>query len=333
MPRTRKTGRHLPPCVYERHGAFWYVKKNKWTRLGKTLAESLERYAELVSQPAGGMAELIDKALAHISPKLDPNTRAQYETASRHLKRRMIEFAPRQVKPKHVAAIKTDMAGTPNMANRALSLLRQVFALAVEWQLVDSNPCIGIRRLPEKKRGRYISDEEYRAIYAQAGDRLQVIIDLLYLTGQRVRDVLSIRYADLTDDGIVFEPEKTSSSTGVGFTVQWTPELRLTVERAKGLYGNVRALTLLHGRTGRPPDYRTVALQWEKARSRAKVEDAQLRDLRAKALTDAEAQGHDPTALAGHTSPQMTRRYLRRRQRPLVSGPSLSQPNGRLREK
>jgi len=40
--------RHLPACVYRRHGAYWYVKGGKWTRLGAELPEALSNYAGLL---------------------------------------------------------------------------------------------------------------------------------------------------------------------------------------------------------------------------------------------------------------------------------------------
>jgi hypothetical protein len=54
----------------------------------------------------------------------------------------------------------------------------------------------------------------------------------------------------------------------------------------------------------------------------AGVEDADLRDLRPVAATEAKRQGLDPTALLGHTSQSMTKRYLRDKQTPVVDGPS-----------
>ena len=111
--------------------------------------------------------------------------------------------------------------------------------------------------------------------------------------------------------------------TGARLTVRWSPELRAVVERAKGLHGNVRALTLLHARRGKAVDYRTTRDQWERACEAAGVTDAHLHDLRAYALTRAKQQGLDATALAGHTSAAMTRRYLRDREIPLVDGPSI----------
>ena len=129
------------------------------------------------------------------------------------------QFAPDQVRPKHIAAIKVALAKTPNMANRCLSLLRQVFAWALEQQLVEINPAVGIKRHLEGKRGRLISMDEYGAIYAKAGPRLQVVMDLLIRTGQRITDVLRIRRADLTEDGIRFVQQK----TGAKLVVPWTP--------------------------------------------------------------------------------------------------------------
>jgi integrase len=148
-------------------------------------------------------------------------------------------------------------------------------------------------------------------------------MDLLIRTGQRVGDVLRIRRTDLTDEGIRFVQQK----TGAKLVVPWTPELRAVVDRAKLLHGNIRALTLLHNRRGKTPDYRTVQLQWTKACAAAGVTDAHIHDLRAVALTAARKQGLNATRLAGHSSPAQTERYLRDREEPLASGPSFGQSN------
>jgi integrase len=171
-----------------------------------------------------------------------------------------------------------------------------------------------------KKRTRYLTDDELATIRAAAGPRLQVIIDLLYYTAQRVSDVLAIRrvHADLTGPGVSFIQGK----TGTKLTMEWSPELPATVESAKQLHGNIRALTLLHNRRGKTPDYRTVKLQWDSACKAVAVSDAHMHDVRAKALTDAKRQGKDATALAGHSSAKMTDRYIRLRESPVVQGPT-----------
>jgi integrase len=319
LNRPRKTKGPYPPCFYAKHGAFYLVRANKWTRLGSDLSLALAEYGRLMgAAKVGGMSKLIDSVFAGV--KVADNTRTQYRYAADVLKRKLREFEPHEVKAKHVAAIKQSMAGTPNMANRVLSFLRQVFDHAVERQLVDSNPCIGVPRLPEAKRRRLLSDAEWCAIHAKAGPRLRVIMELQWLTGQRIGDVLKIRRNQLTDDGVIFEQQK----TGARVLVRWSPELKATVEAAKALSA-VSAVTLLRGRDGKAPDYRSVADQWRKACEAAGVEDARLNDGRAKSATTAKQQGKDAQALLGHTSPAMTARYLRDRETPHVDGPSFRQ--------
>jgi integrase len=318
MNRPRKKDKHLPPCVYAKHGAYWHVKRGKWVKLGMTLKGALEAYAALHDSPRGGMSELIDHALEQLAPTLKPSTLKQYKGAAKKLKKAFAEFAPDQVQPKHIAAFKVGFARIPNMTNRCISLLRQVFSYALEQQLVTTNPATGIKRHKENKRRRLIQLPEYAAIYAEAGPRLQVVMDLLIRTGERVRDVLKIRRADLLPEGIRFEQMK----TGARRIVPWTPELHAVVERAKTLDGKLTSLTLLRNRRGKAPDYRTVRDQWHKACEAAGVTDANLHDLRAVAATWAKKQGLNPTLLLGHSSPAQTERYLRDREELIAEGPS-----------
>lgn len=328
MTRPRKKDRHLPPCVHFKHGAYYYVKNGKWEPLGRELGDALDAYSKKIETPKGGMAELIDRVMVEIRPNLKPSTLRQYNAAAERLKAYLVEFTPQQVKPKHVAAIKVALSDTPNMANRLLSVLRTVFAQALEWQLVESNPCVGVKRHVESKRGRYITDEEFLAIYAKANTQLQIIMDLCYLTAQRIGDVMAIRLADLNNkDGIPFKPEKTDGSTQAKLLVKWTPDLLQVVGRAKALHyreGKVRTLTttLLINRLRRPPTYAAVRDLWKRACEAAGVQDAHIHDLRAKSLTDAKSEGHNPQALAAHSTPAMTERYIRLRETPQVDGPS-----------
>jgi integrase len=324
MGRPRKHQTHLPPCVYKSHGAYFLVKRGRWELLGHDLSNALAEYGRRLEEPKGGCSELIDAAfdaMKRREPPLARNTLDQYAIAARRLKAILREFAPSQVKPKHVAAIKLKLAATPNMTNRLLSFGRQVFDFALENQLIDANPFVGIKRHFEQKRERLISQNEFDAIYAHAGPRLQAIMDLLFLTAQRIEDVLNVRLRDVTDEGIAFKQRK----TGVRLVVRWSPELRAVVDRAKSLGGNVRALTLLQNRRGKAPDYRTVLAQWHRARRLAGVEDATPHDLRAMALTAMEKQGGAKAAqaVAGHTSGAQTARYLRARQVPVVDGPTM----------
>jgi integrase len=328
MNRPRIHDKHLPRNVYLRHGAYYFVKGGKWTRIGKTLKEALNRYAGLYEAQEGTVPALIAKALPTILVGVKPSTAKQYEIAARKLAKAFAEYLPEEVTQADVKKMMQEMSATPNMANRCLSLLRNVFDYALGIY-VTTNPCIGAKRHKELKRDRLVTYEELSAIYQQAGPRLRVIIDLLLRTGQRVGDVLAIKRADLLPEGIQFRQQKTGSKV----IVAWNSELREVVARAKGLHENIKALTLLHNRRGKTPDYRTVRQQWDLACERAKVTDAHLHDLRAMAATWAKRQGQNATLLLGHTNVVQTDRYLRDRDSTLAEGPSFGQSKRLLDKK
>lgn len=320
---------HPVPCVYFKHGAYWLVKHSKWERIGATLDEALTEYARRVQAPKDGKVPAqLERAYAHhcATVTLADTTKAQYRLALDELKRHL-KAAPdaNAVKSKHVAAIKVAGAKHPNMTNRKVSLLRTLFGYLVEWGEADSNPCVGVKRYVEAKRKRYLTDAEWWAIHAKAGPRLQAIMTLQYLTGQRIDDVLKLRRSQLTAEGLVFKPKKTSNSTGAMICVRWTDELRVAIGRAAELHGAVQSLWVFPNRTrGKAPDYRSVAQQFVDAAKAAGVADARPNDQRAKALTDTKRQGGNATALAAHSDPQMTQRYLRLFETVMVDGPTMA---------
>jgi integrase len=191
-----------------------------------------------------------------------------------------------------------------------------VFVYAVENGYCTHNPCIGLPLYPVDKRDRLIQWGEFHAIREKAAPQLQCFMDLLVTTGQRPNDVLHIKRSDMTDEGIVFRQGK----TGAKLLVKWTPDMSEAVERAKALPG-VASLNLFRTRRGAVPSYQSVYEAWQAACKAAGVTDAQLRDLRALAGTEARRQGMDPQALLGHASPNMTKRYLRDRETPTVEAP------------
>lgn len=320
MPRKRKKDKHLPQYVYLKHGAYYYVKEGKWTRLSADLDKALSLYARLLETAGNGMDKLIDKVHPDIIQGKAEATTKQYAIAAHQLKKFMREFDYDQVKPSDVAAIKRHYSDRQPMGNRILSYLNQVFSQAVESGMVQSNPCADIKPYPEKPRDRYITDSEWTAIRSAASENLRPIIDVAYLTGQRISDVLNIRIDDISEDGIYFRQQK----TGARIMIKMTEDLENAVDEALELPRKQRGDTLFCTKRGaRPYAYRTVRDMWSTACNRAGVKDANLHDIRAKSLTDADAQGHNATVLGGHTSPNQTKRYLRLRKTLEAMPPSM----------
>lgn len=79
--------------------------------------------------------------------------------------------------------------GSPIMVNRTLALVRKIFAFAVEEDILQANPCLGLRAPSrEKQRDRVLSQPEiaalWRALDAEPDD-LAALFKLYLLTAQR----------------------------------------------------------------------------------------------------------------------------------------------------
>jgi integrase len=316
--RPRGRDKHLPKCVFHRHGAYYYVKRGVWRPLGDNLPAALAEYARIIAPPTGGCDELLDRSLDRAKETVKPNTHKQYAYVCRVLKPVLAEFTPELVEPHHIAAILDHHRKTPNMANRMLTFLRLAFSNGLTWGMCKVNPCYGVKRHLEHRRDRYLS--EYMLIWKHAPAQLRAIMDIAYITAQRIGDVLAIRLSDITPEGIYFRQQKTGKRLLVNAT-----DLAEAVKRARSLHSNIRGLTLFHGRGGRPLSYYGVRSAFQRACALAKVEDATLHDIRAKSLTDAKRQGKNAQKLGGHSTEAMTNRYIRGRDYDLAEGPSIGQ--------
>jgi integrase len=96
--------------------------------------------------------------------------------------------------------------GTPQMANRTLSLVRHLLTWCMQEELIDSNPCFALRNpAPLVVRSRVLSRAEIRAAWGSflaAGDLYGVALRLLLLTGQRSGEVRGMRWDQI--DGQVW---------------------------------------------------------------------------------------------------------------------------------
>jgi len=192
--RPRKQDHHLPACMYLKHGSYWLVKQRKWVNLGSDYSEALREYARLQAAPVvrkNNMAELIDKVLDVHGKSIAPSTLSQYKLAGERLK--------------------TILADTPTQCNRILSFLSVVFNYALEWQLIENHPCRGIRQYKERARTRYVSHDEFNALLAHLPEPMHNLFTLVYLTGQRIGDVLHLHQSNITENGIAFVQQKTQT--------------------------------------------------------------------------------------------------------------------------
>jgi integrase len=103
-----------------------------------------------------------------------------------------------------------------------------------------------------------------------------------------------------------------TAKTGARARFTVTADLRSVLDAARALQGDVPSVYVLAHR-GRPLNRYTLSEWFHDTAKAAGIVDVRFHDIRAKAATDADAQGQDATALLGHKSAQTTAVYLRGR--------------------
>lgn len=309
--------------MHYKHGAYWRVARNQWQRLASRYNDAIRRYADLES-PRSGWPELIEVVYRDLHLRdLSPNTLKQYDSIRPRLTAGFGDFEPHEITAAHVGQFLELYRETPNMANRMLSVLRTVFDKGCRLGACDFNPTHGIYAFKEKKRTRLITATEYCAVRSKANPQTRLVMDMCYLTAQRISDVLAIRHEDIKPDGIFFAPAKSRGKKRI--LVEMTAEMEQVVREAKALH-KVMCAYLFHPK-GKATPYCYGAMQdnLERAAKAAGVKDIGWHDIRAMSLTALDEAGGDATALAAHSQRSTTLRYLRGMKTTLVAGPGLRQ--------
>lgn len=91
--------------------------------------------------------------------------------------------------------------GAPSAANHALAAIRKFFNWAVERGLIETSPCIGLKKpAPHRSRDRVLSDGELAQVFhatMAVGFPYGAIVALLILTAQRRGEVTEMRWSEI----------------------------------------------------------------------------------------------------------------------------------------
>ena len=324
MGRRRKSNFNLPPRMYLKHGAYYYVSKEyKWIRLSNDKAIAFTKWAEIEGETpresgsekplAGSMAALIEKYMVEIAPKKAKATYTGNIAEAKNLIDVFGKMLVLEIRPTHIGKY-LDIRGinAPIRANREISLLSHIFSYAMRWGQLDRNPCIGVAKHPEKGRDRYITDQEFESVKNLASDLIATVMDFAYITALRKGDILKLKLDQITDEGIWVKQSKTGSKQ----LYEWTKGLHDVVSRAKQLKRPIRGLYLFCTRQGQPYSDSGFKAMWQRVQVKwAEIGGVRFtfHDIRAKALTDAKRLGLDAQSLAGHASASMTEHYIKQR--------------------
>lgn len=241
----------------------------------------------------------------------------------------LADFDVAQVTPVDVATFLDQWEGRRS-AQAYRGHLSKFFAWCCRKGLRETNPAREVEVTAPKKRDVYITDEQFKSIkeallagrggmYRRTGEMVVCYMDLLYLLYQRGTDIRLLRWDQVEEERILFKPTKTEHSSGAKVAVPIGEDARAVLARAKNIR-KLRSIYVIHTEEGQPYTSHGIGSIFERACKRAGIAGVTLKDIRAKAATDAKNLGYQEsqlqTALA-HTDGATTRGYIRSRAVPV----------------
>lgn len=353
MGRKRKSSdTGLEPRVYAKHGAFYYVHRDgRWERLGTDQTEANQK-ARLFNDPDGQFGTLVywlDMFLVHCQAKVTAGTFSQrtcddYTSAIKGTDKKpgalRIFFAP----PLTPLDLDPDMVqdfldtnaelGRPVPANREKAALSSCISWLIRTGKVPGlkiNPCLrasGIKRNPESKRDRYVTHEEYRAVWSVAQTSVRLMMELTYRTLQRPEsDIIHWTTAVLLTEGGQRKLHFKQGKTGKWMKVLLTTELDALIRQGLGIVTKLHQ-PIVRTRMGEAYSYDGLSAMLKrsigKVNSARKAQGLQpipsfgFRDLKGKGATDMWQAGipiEQIQQLCGHEDKTTTEIYVKQRWR------------------
>ncbi len=352
MGRRRISADHgLQPRVYFKHGAYYYVHiaTGKWENLGKD-KDAANRRAKLYNDPDGQYGTLVywldmflvDCALRVKAGSMAQRTYDDYASAITGTEKKpgalRLFFAapitPLDLDPAMVQDfLATNAAlGRPVPGNREKAALSSAVSWLIRTRKVPGlvvNPCLrasGIKRNPEAKRDRYVTHEQYQAVWAAAPTSVRLLMELTYRTLQRPESDIIHWTTEvlLTENGqrkLHFRQGKTGKWMKIGVP----PELDKLVRGSLGEVPKLRQ-PIIRTRDGHAYTYDGLSAMLKRAIAKvngarqAQGQDALpsfgFRDLKGKGATDMWRDGVPIELiqhLCGHEDKGTTEIYCKQR--------------------
>lgn len=204
----------------------------------------------------------------------------------------------------------------PINANRVVDNLKAIYNMADEWQLIPENfknPCIGITKFPETKRARYITPGEMpkfiEALNALDDLYGRSVIWLLLLTACRESEILSLTWPqiDLQNGRILLVRTKQKREHAVPLT-------SAAIDVIKALPVDSESVWVFPSPHSKSGHIEGVRPSWEEVRTKAKIKDVTIHDLRRTMGSWMASQGTPLNVIGGilgHSQPSTTQIYAR----------------------
>lgn len=326
MPRPRKNKDHawMPPRVYLGRSAYEFHPKGggniRLCDRSCTQAQVWSAWELLINErPDDSLfAGLVDSFFKSGDFfELAVETQKDYRKYSKKIIDVFGMMPPDNIKPEHVRKY-LDKRGVKSrtQANREKAFMSRVFRWAYERGYAKGNPTKGVKQFKEQGRDRYITNEEYSALYSVSPVVVRVAMEIAYLCCARQADVLEMKKSQLMAEGILIKQSKTA----VAQIKAWSDRLVAAIGLAKDLSLNagMSSLYIIHQQSGHKYTRDGFNSRWRKAKEEARAQfphlsfDFTFHDLKAKGISDLSGNIYEKQAISGHKNVEQTARYDRK---------------------
>ncbi len=323
MQRERKNGNplNLPARCHFKHGAYWYVHalSGKWENLGGDIDKARHKAEHYNHGPSLTMDWYIDAFLLQFEQQVKlehkaPRTLTDYEHYAVTLKNHFGTAAPADIGREQVVEFlnQNQQQGRGVRANREKALLSSIYSWLISQGQASVNPCIHIPSNSEKPRQRYVTHEEYHAVFQAATPAIQLALELAYVTLQNPASIVNLRRKAIefrADCGFLhLNCSKDGSPVQIalhGYLLQHLRPLSTCTNPTDDF--------ILVSRLGKPYSTSGIAAMLHRYQQRAQVAPFGLQDIKVKGALDLANSGTPLLSIAnllGHRSISMTQHYL-----------------------
>lgn len=242
--------------------------------------------------------------------KLKPRTQADYRKYISHIRTIWGAKDPRKIERRHVYELHRANADRWRLANY---LVQVMVVLMNHAQLIGflknehGNPAKGVPLYKQESEGWKPWPDDVRAEFEMvATPRARLVYELCIGTGQRIGDVIQIRWGHIKNGEYDLSQGKTGKSLMIPLTDRLKAHLTEVVKNG---------LTIITDKYGRPVSYRTIAEEMRKVKAAMKHPDATTyvtHGLRKNATIELYQSGCDDEmvkAVTWHSGIEMLRKY------------------------
>ena len=225
--------------------------------------------------------------------------------------RRLNQITRREVQLFHSGLRDEGLA--PATCNHYLKLLKRALNLAIQWEIIEKNPVVGIQYYKEDNLiENYLDAEQLQRLLAvlttDSNRTVCHVILFLLSTGARVSEARQAKWEHIDVERRIWRIPSTNSKSGKVRAVPLNDSAIGVLNQldTEGKFEHV----FINKKTGLP--YTTIQKVWNRLRNEAGLGHIRIHDLRhsyASMLVNSGRTLYEVQQILGHSNPKVTQRY------------------------